>query len=93
MLRLVERKHSTTNIALSPILAAGSATSLSILSQGTSATTRVGQQIHVTELEWFGNIGAAAASAGDYARVIVVIDHEPLGANPALTDVLESATF
>lgn len=43
MLRLVELKHSTTNVVDNPVAAAGSVNSLSILSQGTSAVTRIGQ--------------------------------------------------
>lgn len=35
----------------------------------------------------------AAASAGDLVRTILVLDHEPVGALPAVTDVLESASL
>lgn len=43
MLRLAERKHLTTAISQAPVAAAGNVFALSVLSQGTSATTRVGQ--------------------------------------------------
>lgn len=46
----------------------------------------------MTELEWWGNVYNSAATSGDTYRIIIGVDHEPLGALPAVTDVLESAS-
>lgn len=93
MRRLTERKHSSTAENPSPVAVAGNVASLSILSQGTSATTRIAQQVYVDYVEAFGVIACGAASGGDTVRIILAVDHEPIGSNPAVTDVLESAAY
>lgn len=93
MQRLAEKKHSTTAIGGAGIAATGVVNSLVIMSQGTSATSRTGNQVHLSLLSMCGNASLAAAAAGDLLRIIVGFDHEANGANPGVTDVLESAAL
>lgn len=93
MQRLAEKKHLTTSIGLNPIGAAGTATNLVVMSQGNSATTRVGNQIHISELEFVLGLFTPAAAAAADIRVIVGWDHESAGGGVTITDVLESANW
>lgn len=93
MQRLAEKKHLTTSIGGANIAAAGVVNSAVVLSQGSSASTRTGNQIHLSLLTMMGNASIAAASAGDLYRLIVGWDTEADGAAPAVTDVLETAAF
>lgn len=91
MLKLTELKHSTTNIATTGVTTSGASTAISDLSQGTSSTTRIGQQIHVSELNIWGDFSLPAASSWDLCRFIVVVDKQPDGALPSTTNFLETA--
>lgn len=93
MQRLAEKKHNTTAIGGASIATTGQVNSLVIMSQGTSASTRTGNQTHLSLLSLMGNASLAAATAGDMLRIIVGWDHEANGANPAVTDVLETAAI
>lgn len=93
MQRLAEQKHNTTGVTHAPCPSAGAIDSLSILSQGTSATTRIGQQTHQTLLTIYGIVNLPAATASDSVRIAVGVDHEAVGSNPGVTDVLESASI
>lgn len=92
MERLTERKHLATSLALTPVPAAGTITNVTVMSQGTSATTRVGNQVHVNRLCFELLFGLTATSAGDLIRVIAGIDHQPDGAALTVTQVLETAS-
>lgn len=92
MLKLSERKHLTTLVS-GGNTTAGAVLSLPLMSQGTSSTTRLGNQIVITDLRWTGSVTATPATAGDIVRVIVLWDKQSDGAAPAVTDVLESASY
>lgn len=92
MQRLAEQKHSTTAMGVNPIPAAGAVNSAVIMSQGTSATTRLGQQIHISRITLEALLFTAAATAGDTVRTIIGWDTESNGANVAVTTVLETAS-
>lgn len=93
MLRLTELKHSTTNFNITSMATGGTIVTVSDLSQGTSSSTRVGNQVHVSYLEVFGQFSLAAAQSGDIGRLIIFVDHSPDGALPGVTDVLESTSY
>lgn len=90
MRRLAELKHSTTQTTQAPTTTAWNAISLSVLSQGTSASTRIGQQIGVASIQFKGTISAAPATQGDKVRVVVTVDSESAGANPGSSVVFET---
>lgn len=92
MRRLSELKHSTTNVSAATLVA-GAVTSASILSQGTTASTRVGQQVHVSRFYVTGVCTLPAASASDCVRLLFYVDKQADGANPTVTDLLETASF
>lgn len=93
MQRLAEHKHVSTSLALTPVPAGGSVISAVILSQGTSATSRTGNQIHIDNIQVELQYNLAAATTGDIVRTLIVWDHEANGANPAVADILESAAI
>lgn len=92
MQRLAEKKHLTTAIGHSPIGGTGVVDSLVIQSQGSSATTRTGNQVHISKLtlECFAGLAAAANSSDNY-RMIIGWDTEANGAAVGVTTVLETA--
>lgn len=90
MQRLAEKKHLTTNTNAIPPTA-GALGSAVVLSQGSSATTRTGNQIHLSLLSVEGLLSLPAATASDEIRLIVFVDTEANGAAPAVTDILEGA--
>lgn len=92
MNELLELKHTTTAISASPVATTGNFFHCAILSQGTSAVTRVGQSIHARMLDVNLEFLLAAGAATDNIRVIIGLDRMPDGAAPAVTDILESST-
>lgn len=92
MERLLELKHSPTAVAINPLLVAGQFIQPAYLVQGTSAVTRVGQQIKAHSLSVHCLIQSPAAMASDVIRVITFIDRQPNGALPAVLDVMTAAT-
>lgn len=91
MRRLAEHKHLTTALTATPVLAAASITSAVIMSQGSSALTRVGNQIHISEIDVEVQYTATATgTAGDWVRTIVGWDTESNGAQVLIGNVLEA---
>lgn len=72
----------------------GTLTLLNGVSQGTTATTRLGRRITLKSLYLRGFVGMGATSTG-YApiRCIIVYDKQANGAAPAATDVLLTNTL
>lgn len=94
MKREAEKKHVTTSDSgIAPGATGTFGTSLVAMSQGSTAVTRVGAQINVIAVSCWGYATLPAASTGDLIRCILILDHQPNGANPAVTDVLEAANF
>lgn len=90
--RLVEQKHVTTSVSQAPCPLSGHIDCLNILSQGSSASTRLGNQVRSQYLDVYGSIQLPSSGGNsDFVRLIFFIDHEPLGALPAVSDVLESS--
>lgn len=92
MQRLAEKKHNTTAVGAVPVPVGGQVNSLVIMSQGTSATTRTGNQIHLSLLTVEAFLYLAAGSTGDTIRTIIGWDTEANGANVTVSTVLESAS-
>lgn len=93
MQRLAEKKHLTTAFGGASISAAGVVSSLVVMSQGSSATTRTGNQVHISDLTVTGNLVIPAASVGDMHRLIIGWDTESTGSAPGVTDILETSTI
>lgn len=89
MQRLAEKKHSTTSLAQTPTAIAGNVISAVVLSQGTSATTRTGNQIHISSISIEGLAFIATNVAADDYRIIVGWDRQPDGAQVTVGTVLE----
>lgn len=92
MERLVEQKHAISFNSFTPVPLVGHIDTFSVLSQGASATTRVGNQIRNTYMDVYGSVSLPAGQYSDFVRIVFLIDHEPLGAIPLVNDVLESST-
>lgn len=90
---MYEKKHLTTNISAASASASGVITCLNDMVQGTSALTRIGQQIHCVELTACGNWALQATESSDVCRIIVFKDITTDGAAPGVTDVLETANY
>lgn len=59
---------------------------------GTTATTRIGDRITIKRIQVRFSISPAGTTDdGDIFRVIVLLDKQPNGANPAVLDVLQTA--
>lgn len=93
MRRLAETKHLTTNLSVSGVTSTGVTADLFHLLQGTSATTRIGSQVDVHSIRIIGSWGLPATDSGDVARLIIYCDKTPLGAAPAVTDILENTSW
>lgn len=93
MRKLYEKKHVTTNISAPSASASGVVVALNDLSQGSSATTRNGQQVHCVLLTCIGNWALQTATASDIGRLILFRDLTTDGTAPGVTDVLESANI
>lgn len=91
MQRLAEKKHLSTAISHNPIAAAGSLDTGVVMSQGTSATTRTGNQVHISEISVEGLHFLATNVAADDARFIIGWDRQPDGAALTVAQVLEAA--
>lgn len=88
--RILEVKYfedtiSQTNINTTVVDAA----TVSNIVQGDADTTRDGNTIHLKALQVKGYWADTAAAV---CRLILLIDHQPNGAAPAVTDVLSAAT-
>lgn len=93
MQRLAEKKHNTYAVGHGPVSATGNVDSLTIMSQGSSAVTRTGNQVHISMLDITGVGSIAVGSAGDLVRIIVGWDTEPNGTAVTVGTVLESAAL
>lgn len=73
--------------------------SLVLIAQGLTESTRVGRGVHGTRLNCKFIISlpvqndSAQIGDGDIVRIITYIDKQPNGANAAVLDILETATF
>lgn len=65
----------------------------SSLLQGTSSTTRVGQEIRMKDFFMRYSLSLNAAATSNNVRVIVFLDRQPNGAIPLVTDILQTATY
>lgn len=90
MLKLSELKHIDTNLA-GAVAAAGGIQVLNDVSQGTSTTSRVGNQLYNVKLNIRGHVVLAATQAGDLFRYIIFKDKQTDGSAPAVLDILETA--
>lgn len=70
---------------------------LNIPVQGTTALTRVGQNILVKSIYSRGSItlgvAPSVATAGQQMRILVYVDKESRGATPSTTDVLQTSSY
>lgn len=92
MEQMLELKHSPTAVAINPLLAAGQFISPCLLVQGSSAVTRIGQQIKARSLSFHCLIQSPAAMASDVIRVIAFVDRQPNGALPNVLDIMTTST-
>jgi len=73
----------------------GSVTLLNGVTQGSDFTNRIGRRwtIKTVQVEgYFHGTGALSNAAGSHLRLMIIYDHQPNGALPAVTDVLTAAT-
>ncbi len=74
-------------------------TSLNLIAQNTTESTRIGRAILIKKIQLNILIDLAAAADqadipnGDILRIMLFVDTQTNGANAAVTDILESATF
>lgn len=61
------------------------------LTQGTTASTRVGRQILMKSVEIKGHFVADSTTSITPVRCMLVLDHQPNGAAPAFTDIYDTA--
>lgn len=90
--RRAELKHQTRAVSYTPGTGAGAVDAYTIVSQGTTAGTRIGNSIRLQAFNLFGDLNLPAASGSDTVRVMVVLDTETKGAAPSVTDILTSAS-
>lgn len=68
----------------------GAILSLNFVSQGDGATSRDGDQFRMKSLELHGAVALpSAATRPNNTRLMLILDTEPTGALPALTDILD----
>lgn len=64
------------------------------IAPGTSASTRVGMNVMIKSIELaFSIYGLAATCVDNFSRMLVVLDRQTNGAAPAITDVVNGATY
>lgn len=90
MFREAEHKHVDINDALTPATGGTFGTNLLSLSNGTNNGTRIGSQVQVMSVEFRFLLQLPAAATGGGGRVILVLDHNPNGALPAVGDLLDA---
>jgi hypothetical protein len=89
----VEYKYSDTNYVGVTNTTAGSFNIINALSLGTTAITRNGQSIKITEISLHYSEALTTLSAAVvFARVILVYDQQPNAAAFASTDLLQNGT-
>lgn len=86
-----EKKYTDNNVT-GTISTTATIGSLSALSQGTSAITRVGDQVKFTNFMYNMICSQHPSATETSLRVLIGVDYQPNGAVPAATDVLEAAT-
>lgn len=95
-----EKKVVDTGLVSVQCNTGGSITLLNGTAQGTDFTNRIGRKIICKsvfirgtcglEVAEAGNMGTAIACPSQQARCIILIDYQPNGALPAMTDILQS---
>ncbi len=91
-----ELKFLDSDIPLGQVLTAGSLLDIKplLIPQGITESTRIGRQIRVKAFQWRIHIfeNALATPEHDVCRLIVGIDRQANGAQPAITDLLATAS-
>lgn len=85
----LEVKHVRSVDAYNPATGWTIGLPLPALAQGTSSTTRVGSHIDLTLIDACCILNLNTAQAGDVVRCVLVVDHQPNGAAPAVADIME----
>jgi hypothetical protein len=91
-----ERKFFDTVVSGTVDTTAEALTSLNLIAQGVTQSTRVGRKCTVTEIivkgmvEWTTVTNATMPQ--DQVRLILLLDKQANGANPSYADVFESAS-
>lgn len=89
----VEKKYNDITIGAT-VGTAGAIYSLNTLAQGTGAVARDGNSIKLTSLQIRHSVVMNPTAVTNTFRIIVFQDlQEVLGTNPAVTDVLQTASF
>jgi hypothetical protein len=71
----------------------GSITLLNGTATGTDYTNRIGRRIRNIRVDLTGHfLPQSTTQVGNYARVMLVLDHQPNGAIPAITDILATSS-
>lgn len=86
-LNFVDTAFTAIVVSTTPIV-----TLLNGLSQGTTASTRIGRQILMKSIELRGHFQADSATTFTPVRCACVLDRQPNGAAPAFTDIYDAAT-
>lgn len=92
--RRPELKHADTPSETINVTSAGVFGSIVVngITQGISALNRIGDRVIIKKVGLrFSMTPTDTTDDGDVVRIILLVDHQPNGANPAVLDILQTA--